>query len=740
MKYESSDTTIISDDRQNNNIASKHQDLTAPKKSDKYINVISRLGEYKIIQHIDGVKPHPLGDVPCVKKEQICLPDETKLNLKLNYGSVKFKKEITRELDRLRRIVGKLELGAKDFSKLLGVDYDILSDGEIEYGIDTAKFKDKSESRVAFQEGRPVASKEKIADFQENSHPQIFSSVVEKGINDVFLLEKYSDSLTERLTSAVDLSDIEDSNIAAKEQRGWDTAKLLIFDNAYGEFYLYSVSKGMYEIVDESVIYSDILEFVTTTLVERYIDYASKMEVGIPIGKGKNKETKMVKPFEWLSDLEKYEQIRIGKKCYWMLDNASKLAKATLDLLKKKTQFVLGKPLLGKSSRYINVENGVVDVLNKRLLPHNPSYEFTYVLPGKYLGDEESILPTTFLEYANGAIKNAKERIPFLRACIYNGMLGKLSTKYQVFLEFTGVANSGKGTMQLIIDLLVGEGNYLACNMAALSDKWTVFNSKGKLHIHIDDAPKLVKTRDILSFSSGASMKGEAKQIQKVKNLNFGGIITISSNNLTSLVGASLEEYERRRQPFYFKKNEEFIDREFLRREDNEWTGEIAQELDELITWVINQDDKQADLLIKQTKKTGSEGDVDGLLSTYPILRFMNDCLVYQEGEFTPCSMMSIPGEDRVLNDLPIDLYTSYKRWCNHNGQVAVNSENFAKETKSLIKQKVLSGLDIKWTRWKKAPFRDSRGIANVTLRNDNSSSHAELPCLLNDLLLEDED
>ena len=286
----------------------------------------------------------------------------------------------------------------------------------------------------------------------------------------------------------------------------------------------------------------------------------------------------------------------------------------------------------------------------------------------------------------------------------------------------------------------MGEGNYYPCTLPGLSDKWTAFNIKDKLHIHVDDAPAIVTSRDILTITSGGMINAEAKMIQKTEAINFSGILTISSNKLTVLKNSSVDEYERRRQPFYFNKNEAFFDRTFLDNETGEWTGEITNELDELITWVISQDNKAVDELIRTTKRSSTAGDVAGLLSAYPILRFMDESLIYKEGEFVPCKLVAGTSDsDDRFSDLPIDLFSSYINWCKYNNQKAVNSNNFVTEVKAILTQKALNELDIEWIKWRKAPFRDKRGLSNVALRSSLSTDHEHEPSLL-EHLMPDED
>ena len=443
MRNENTDTSIVSQSKDNiqdtdNNSgvfeANNHKDLTNPRHKNVEHNTISEIDGFKVVQTIDGTKPHPLGEQPNVVSEFLHTPDSKKLRLEIAHGKVKYKEQVDKETERLLILEPTLDLSCELLGSLLGKDYEHeLSDLPAKFSDDEANYSDKSEKRVAALEGNYFPSEKNTRDFIGNAKLRKAFGTQIDSINDISLLRNYHEELLNKMITTRDAFSTFDINLdldlAAKTDREWSTAKLLCFHETFEQFYFYDVAKGVYQEVSNGEIFSDILSTVKRILRGYYLDQAKLYETTNK--KDEKGEEYFFRPYKWLEHYTPAQMLRLAEKCDWMVKDASYLASKTLELLKLSREFTICKKLKGKQTRYINVLNGVVDVNTKELLPHSPYYEFTYVLPGNYLVDNPDVEPKVTLEFLNGAMKNANERIPFLRACILEGMKGRLSTVYQ---------------------------------------------------------------------------------------------------------------------------------------------------------------------------------------------------------------------------------------------------------------------------------------------------------------------
>lgn len=94
-----------------------------------------------------------------------------------------------------------------------------------------------------------------------------------------------------------------------------------------------------------------------------------------------------------------------------------------------------------KSPRLLNCANGVVDLANGQVTPHDPTQRFTYCLPVAYRPDADQALWTDFLKDVVGG---GPEVIDYLQRAVGYSLTGFISEECLFYVY--GPTRSGKGT------------------------------------------------------------------------------------------------------------------------------------------------------------------------------------------------------------------------------------------------------------------------------------------------------
>ena len=153
-----------------------------------------------------------------------------------------------------------------------------------------------------------------------------------------------------------------------------------------------------------------------------------------------------------------------------------------------RTMTDIKKPL--ENAYLIPVQNGIVDLKSKQLLPFSPSYIITskiktaYVPPISTPKDREG---KTFDDWLSSIACGDSELITLFWQII----LEAINPNYtrNKFAILYGDGNNGKGTFQRLLINLIGESNVSALKPAQFSDKHNLETLVGKVCNIGDEAP-----------------------------------------------------------------------------------------------------------------------------------------------------------------------------------------------------------------------------------------------------------
>ena len=162
------------------------------------------------------------------------------------------------------------------------------------------------------------------------------------------------------------------------------------------------------------------------------------------------------------------------------------------------------KPL--ESANLIPVQNGIINLETKELLPFSPKYVITskistaYKSPTRVPRDREG---KTFDDWLNSIACNDSELVTLFWQIILEA-INPNHTRNK-FAIFYGDGNNGKGTFQRFLINLIGESNISALKPAQFGEKHNLETLVGKVCNIGDEAPNeyLKNPSDLMSITSG---------------------------------------------------------------------------------------------------------------------------------------------------------------------------------------------------------------------------------------------
>ncbi|NER84843.1 MAG: hypothetical protein F6K42_36065 [Leptolyngbya sp. SIO1D8] len=152
-----------------------------------------------------------------------------------------------------------------------------------------------------------------------------------------------------------------------------------------------------------------------------------------------------------------------------------------------------------QSYGFVPFQNGVLRLSDHVLLPHTPSYGFTWQLPYDY---ESGATCKPVLDWLKWAVNDDESVVQLLRACLKAIVLGR--TDFQRYLELIGPGGTGKGTLIRLIQALLGRSNTVGTSLSRIaSSRFETSRFRGKRLVFIPDADYNPSAVDLLKQMTG---------------------------------------------------------------------------------------------------------------------------------------------------------------------------------------------------------------------------------------------
>lgn len=352
----------------------------------------------------------------------------------------------------------------------------------------------------------------------------------------------------------------------------------------------------------------------------------------------------------------------------------------------KECQHLDGIPVLPDEmdafTDYLNCQNGIINLRNGELLPHDSNFLMTRCSFAEY-DNTSNKKPELWLKFLDDVTDGNKELQEYLQKCVGYSLTGSIREQCAFFLY--GIGNNGKSTfLDTVSDLL---GNY-----SSNVQPETIMLKRGDSGGANSDIARLKSTRFV---TSEEPTEGVRLNEGLVKQLTGGGKVTcrflygdefeyepefkiwIGTNHKPVIRGTDVGIWRRIRLiPFEVNIPKEKVDKSLKYK--------LRKELPQILKWAVDgclKWQKEGLTMPKCVEKATGEYKAEmDLLAT-----FCEACVEidYENGERVAAA----------------DLFTVYSNWANSNNEYAMPSRKFFMEIAKKLPEKKRGGQGMFYTK-----------------------------------------
>jgi P4 family phage/plasmid primase-like protien len=345
------------------------------------------------------------------------------------------------------------------------------------------------------------------------------------------------------------------------------------------------------------------------------------------------------------------------------------------------------------------LENGVLDLATRKLLPHSPGYRFTWQLPYGY---DATATCKPIEQWMLDAQDGDQQRVEVLRAFLKAIVEGR--TDLQRFLECLGPGGTGKSTYTRLAIALVGLQNTFVTELKQLeSNRFETAGIRGKKLVVIADSERYGGTVTVLKSLTGQDMiRDEQKFRQQGSGFVADAMVLIAANEaIQSSDYTSGLERRRLTIPFLNEVAPQHR-RDLLTITHLGTSGEFVPYLPGLLNWVLDMPDEQMRSLIVQTQVTVpslARWKAESLMEANPIAEWLDGHLILDS---TAKTYVGVARKIRVSEGEPGNtttreywenanqwLYPSYVQNCHDLGNHPISVKRFVKLLEDLLRSQL---------------------------------------------------
>lgn len=308
---------------------------------------------------------------------------------------------------------------------------------------------------------------------------------------------------------------------------------------------------------------------------------------------------------------------------------------------------------------FINVDNGIIDIKNKAILPHSHQYLFKYCSPVKYDKDANHDLWDKFLLEV---FENNIELIDLSQRMFGYVLLGGYPFLHKAFVLY-GSGRNGKSTFLDVLKATIGHASYSSVSLSKIHKEFSVVSIDGKLANIVEETPRdEINAEAFKNMVGGGDVTGSHKGFDEYTfkcNARF-----IFACNEMPIFNDKTDGLEERLVfiPFkrYFKPEER----------DSDMTEKLLVELPGILNWAI----EGAQLLIKNNKlpdyKSTYDSKKEYKLDTDPMYAWFEEKIKIEPD----CPEKTVQF-----------FYEKYRQDMENNGNHPYSKDKFTKRLKKLV-------------------------------------------------------
>ena len=341
---------------------------------------------------------------------------------------------------------------------------------------------------------------------------------------------------------------------------------------------------------------------------------------------------------------------------------------------------------------FINLQNGVFDISTGKLLPHDPAYNFRWVLPFRF--NRRAHCMRFFEALQEITADNPGKAISILELFAWPFVPGYPIQKAAVLF---GVGNNGKGVILSSLVAFLGRENVTALPLQTLSDnRFAITELRGKLANVAGDVGSgtIYDSSNFKQLTGGDLVSGEIKgKQQRFQFMNPAKMI-FAFNQLARSWDTSTAFYRR----FHLIE----LIQNFEGRANKRLADELAEEESLQVIFNFVASIFLPALLHKKEfefSETAAETQQRYDLNSNPALAFINEQIEPEADKQIKCT----------------ELYRDFQEWCKKCGVASINERSFGY---TLLKR---SGIDVRKRRVQENGIREDYYVGITKSEADNS-------------------
>lgn len=326
---------------------------------------------------------------------------------------------------------------------------------------------------------------------------------------------------------------------------------------------------------------------------------------------------------------------------------------------------------------YLNTQNGVVNLRNGELIPHDPKFMMSKITSCEYDATSKK-KPVRWLKFLDEVTNGDKDLQRYLQKCIGYSMSGSVKEQCAFFLY--GIGNNGKSTfLETIADIM---GDY-----ASNAQPETIMVKKFSDSVGSD----IARLRSARMVTTEEPTEGVRLNEGLVKQLTGGGKVTcrflygeefeyspefklwIATNHKPVIRGTDVGIWRRIRLiPFEVNIPPEKVDKQLKYK--------FREEMPQILRWAIEG--------CKLYRQEGLEPPKCVQISTAEYKAEMDMIATFMEA----CIVIDYTATDTIQAN---DLYAIYAEWAKENGEYVMTSRKFFSELSKRTpeKKRISSGI-----------------------------------------------
>jgi len=371
-----------------------------------------------------------------------------------------------------------------------------------------------------------------------------------------------------------------------------------------------------------------------------------------------------------------------------------------------------------ESTGLLPLLNGVLDLNNKKLIPHAPRHRLTWCLPYAY---NPLLTCDPILDWLRDTCGGDRDLVQLMRAYLLGVVTGR--TDWQKYLELIGAGGTGKSTFTRLAIALVGANNTHTTTLKKLEgERFETASIAGKRLVLINDSERYAGSVSTLKALTGQdTLPYEVKFKQSTGGFTPNAMVVVAANE-TIQSGDYTSGLERRRitVPMFNKISSE-NQRNLIEHRNGEILGEFAQYIPGLLNWVLAMDESEATKIIKNYQKAVPKLAVmkaQTLVETNPIADWLDNNIVYRENYRTNIGVANRDKDsssDRWYLSTDKWLYANYAEYCHSTGTKSIGLRRFGNLLSDLCENQLELNIE-------KGRDRSGSYVAGLKIRSEYDS------------------